>query len=136
VREDHRLLLKPINAAILVDGIPVEEATRRGSSRFRRDFGATWHESRNHAPTSSVRPADTEGTVASSSKINEPFRRPWDVERALRERRIPRLMTDGRAITGMTADSHARSDIPAFFSPGISIFPDRAAPVFEIEHHR
>lgn len=26
-------------------------------------------------------------------------------------------MTDGRAITGMTADSHARSDIPAFFSP-------------------
>jgi len=42
-------------------------------------------------------------------------------------------MTDGRAITGMTADSHARSDIPAFFSLGISIFPDRAEPVFEIE---
>lgn len=45
-------------------------------------------------------------------------------------------MTDGRAITGMTADSHARSDIPAFFSPGISIFPDRAARVFEIEHRQ
>lgn len=36
-------------------------------------------------------------------------------------------MTDGRAITGMTADSHARSNIPAFFSPGISIF-------FQIAH--
>lgn len=45
-------------------------------------------------------------------------------------------MTDGRAITGMTADSHARSDIPAFFFPGISIFPDRIEPVFEIELHQ
>jgi len=148
--EDRRLLLKPVSpATILVMACP---RGRRGgdtprllaiSTRFRRDFGAISArrgtnrgiaESR-RAPTSSVRPTDTEGTVASSSKINEPFRRPWDVERALRERRIPRLMTDGRAITGMTADSHARSDIPAFFSPGISIFPDRAAPVFEIEHH-
>lgn len=49
-----------------------------------RDFGED--KSRNHAahrtPISSVSLADAEGTVASSSKINEPFRRPWDVERA------------------------------------------------------
>lgn len=29
-----------------------------------------------NTPISSVSPADAEGTVASSSKINEPFRRP------------------------------------------------------------
>lgn len=79
-------------------------------------------------------PADAEGTVASSSKINEPFRRSVRCRtrlHALREWRIPLLMTDGRAITGMTADSRARPParsppiFPAFFSPGISIFPDR-----------
>jgi len=51
---------------------------------------------------------------------------------ALREWRIPLLMTDGRAITGMTADSHAHSHISAFFSPGISIFSDRTEPIFGI----
>lgn len=89
-------------------------------------------------PISSVSSADAKGTVASSSKINEPFRRAVGCRTgALREWRIPLLMTDGRAITGMTADSHARSDIPTFFSPGISIFSDRIEPDFrESPPHR
>lgn len=46
-------------------------------------------------------------------------------------------MTDGRAITGMTADSHARPDIPPHFSPQeFQFFRIRTAPVFEIEHGR
>lgn len=69
-------------------------------------------------------PADAEGTVASSSKINEPFRRSVRCRtrlHALREWRIPLLMTDGRAITGMTADSRARARAPTrSLSPDIS----------------
>lgn len=91
-----------------------------------------------HTLNGRYRVSAAEGTVASSSKINEPFRRPWDVERAFRKRCIPLLMTDGRAITGMTADSCERARtlariFPHFSPQEFQFLRIRGEPVSEIE---